>query len=91
MEIVKDRILNHYKAKAVFGELYIAYRSDNNHFIGDSFTHALFRSTIENDIEHTFKGRFTSANGRTEDIEIGVSLSRNSEPRNTFKVYHFFW
>lgn len=31
MEIVKDRILNHYKAKAIFGDLYIAYRYDNNH------------------------------------------------------------
>jgi len=27
LEIVKDRILNHYKAKAIFGETFIAYRS----------------------------------------------------------------
>jgi len=27
LEIVKDKILNHYDAKALFGDLYIAYRS----------------------------------------------------------------
>eukprot|EP01127_Copromyxa_protea_P016767 TRINITY_DN5050_c0_g1_i1.p1 TRINITY_DN5050_c0_g1~~TRINITY_DN5050_c0_g1_i1.p1 ORF type:complete len:684 (-),score=149.11 TRINITY_DN5050_c0_g1_i1:18-2069(-) len=70
METVKHRILNHYKAKAIMGDLYIAYRS----------------SVDTDGLTREFSKTFTTASGKPETATITLTIKQNEEGSNVFTI-----